>query len=186
MKKTNQLKFMKQVTESVKYAMDRGFTNVEIITEFENETHFNGVFGYVVIENAEDAKVLTDLIKSYQTEEKAEVKTEEQLLMEFAEKNGGVFTIEKKKSFVKSDNGLTEKELAVLTSMYENTLEIGLPVDLEDVKYDTKYSMRTIVGVVSSLNKKGFATSYSDDLDDKDNGREQMLTEEGFKLAEKL
>lgn len=75
--------------------------------------------------------------------------------------------------------GLTTKESNVLQAMYNNTLEIGLPVEVNEIKEDTGYSKRSIVGVISSLYKKGLVESY-----DLENDNEFMLSEKGYKIAE--
>ncbi|MGA4713136.1 hypothetical protein [Bacillus safensis] len=55
---------------------------------------------------------------------------------------------------------LTIKEEKVLKSVVNNTYEFGLPVDVNSIRFDTNYSKRTVVGVISSLYKKGFVEEY--------------------------
>jgi hypothetical protein len=76
---------------------------------------------------------------------------------------------------INKEDNLTEKERKVLQSVVDNTLEYGLPVDIDTVKSETKLSKRSIAGVISSLYKKGYVEDY--DLSGLD---EFMLSESAY------
>lgn len=75
----------------------------------------------------------------------------------------------------------TEKEVSVLKAMYDNTDEVGLPVDTDTIKIGTGYSKRSIVGIVGSLHKKGLLESYDLEFEN-----EYMLSEKAYEMLEGL
>ena len=74
----------------------------------------------------------------------------------------------------KEEINLTKKEENVLGALIECTYEMGLPVEVQEIKDITKMSKKSIVGVVSSLYKKGLVESY--DINEEE---EFILTEKG-------
>lgn len=97
------------------------------------------------------------------------------------ERNGTIAIVKHSKVESNTIESCTEKEVAVLKAMYDNTDEIGLPVDTDTIKIETGYSKRSIVGIVGSLHKKGLLESYDLELES-----EYMLSEKAFSMLEGL
>lgn len=166
--------FLEEVTKEIKFALENGFTEIKRYEEKDGNIAFIGSFGYVVASNEEEVKAIDDLINQYVKVEKSEA----ELLREWEENNEAI-TIEKPKSEI--IEGLTEKESKVLMAMYKHTDEFGLPVRVIEIKEETKYSKRSITGILSSLYKKGLVEEFQAEEYIKN---EFMLSEEGYHKAE--
>lgn len=163
--------------------MDSIYQLVEVNGRYNLENVVDGHllvdYGWNAVEELENGLNVIDKISKWSKEEST--KTEAELLKEWSEQNG-VITVMKPKQ-VETVEGLTEKEVQVLKAMYNGTDELGLPVETDYIKEQTGLSKRSIVGVVSSLYKKGLVEEYN--VDSKiDN--EFMLSEEGYNKAESL
>lgn len=150
---------MKNLLNEIKFALENGFTKVEKIIEKDGSIAFVGTFGYVATTTIEEVEAIEKLITQYVKFEK----TEAELLLEWEKENDGI-VIEKLENpeviAAPVIEGLTEKEEAVIRAMFECTIEFGLPVEVDEIKDITKYSKRTIVGVLSSLYKKKFVEEF--------------------------
>lgn len=58
---------------------------------------------------------------------------------------------------------LTDKEKSVLLAIVDNGIEYGVPVYIDDFHREIKMTKKSIVGVISSLYKKGFLEAYEVD-----------------------
>lgn len=143
--------------KEMKFAFENGFTNVEFGKESDGSFYVWGTFGYVVYATEEEVKEVKDLLARYlPIEETTQEETTQELTIE-----------------------LTVKERKVLKALLEETYEYGLPVSVEDIKDHTNMSKRSIVGVISSLYKKGIVEEYAPCGEDYD---EFILTESAISV----
>jgi hypothetical protein len=157
----------KQEIEMVKFAMENGFTQVDI-KNVGKDFMFTGSWGTFVVD-VKGMIELSELIVSYKTVAKEVIETVE--VVEEVISNKEITNV------AVDALPLTTNEKEVLQEIINNTDEYGLGMQTSDL--DLSIKGKKVSGVIGSLVKKGYVESY---LDGESVGHDDFfnLTEEWF------